>query len=377
MAMGTATSERDVFDPDALWVARLFRGLSVAELAEKSSLSREAIHRIEHRKKQPFRLSLMAIADALGFPFRFFYRRPSVPDREVLHFRRGARVPDYEIDRARALAAVFGRVTEAFNNLATFASPRLPAVDAPRDDERIESAAEQFRAAIGFRQDTPIANAIRAAELAGVFTGTFDPGAMPIHGFASNVPMPLLMLSAKSPWSRRRFSVMHEVGHLVMHGESAPEEREERERQADRFAGAALIPRAAFWREFPRPGQEFRWAEILAMKQRWGVSIQALVHRAFDLELINAIQYRTACIHVSKYGWRTEEPGEQEAERPEICASFVDALRQRSAIENLCAESDLNTEVIGRVLGIHLEDTAERSEIIKLGSRRPSNDPGY
>jgi Zn-dependent peptidase ImmA (M78 family) len=376
MAMGTTTSERDVFDPDALWVARLFRGLSVAELAEKSSLSREAIHRIEHRKKQPFRLSLMAIADALGFPFRFFYRRPSVPGREVLHFRRGARVPDYEIDRARALAAVFGRVTEAFDSLATFASPRLPVVEIPRDDESIERAAEKFRAAIGFRQDTPIANAVRAAELAGVFTGTFDPGDMPVHGFASNVPLPLLMLSAKSPWSRRRFSVMHEVGHLVMHGKSAPEEREERERQADRFAGAALIPRAAFWREFPRPGKEFRWGEMLAMKQRWGVSIQAIIHRAFDLGLINAIQYRTACIHVSKYGWRTQEPGELEAEKPEICASFVDALRQRSAIEDLCATSDLNAEVIGLALGVHLDDSSARSEIIKLGSRRPSNDPG-
>jgi Zn-dependent peptidase ImmA (M78 family)/transcriptional regulator with XRE-family HTH domain len=375
MAMGTTTSEGDVFDPDALWVARLFRGLSVAELAEQSSLSREAIHRIEHRKKQPFRLSVMAIADALGFPLRFFYRRPSVPSREVLHFRRGARVPDYAIDRARAFAAVFGRVTEAFNSLATFASPRLPAVDAPRDNESIEKAAEKFRAAIGFRQDTPIANAIRAAELAGVFTGTFDPGDMPIHGFASNVPMPLLMLSTKSPWSRRRFSVMHEVGHLVMHGKAAPEEREERERQADRFAGAALIPRAAFWREFPRPGKEFGWGAIIAMKRRWGVSIQAIIHRAFDLGLINAIQYRTASIHVSKYGWRTAEPGEQEAEKPDVCMSFVEALRQRSAIEDLCATSDLTLEVIGLVLGVHLEDTTGQSEIIKLGSREPRNDP--
>ncbi len=375
--MGTTTSEPDVFDPDALWVARSYRGLSIPELAQNAGVSRETISRIENRKRQPFRPSLMAIADTLGFPFRFFFRRPVVPDQNVLHFRGSARVRDKDVDRTRAWACVFGRVTESFGGLARFSRPRLPSIGVPAsDDEAIERAAEKFRSAIGFRQDAPIANAIRAAESAGVFTGTFDPGDMPIHGFASSIPVPLLMLSTKASWSRRRFSVMHEVGHLVMHQKpSEPDQREERERQADRFAGAALIPRAPFWREFPRPGMQFDWGRLVAMKERWGASIQAIVHRAYDLKIIDAVQYRTANIHIRKYGWRTEEPGEQPQEEPEICAVFIDELRKRSAVANLCAAADLSAEVVSQTLGIPVEDRIDRSEVILLGTRPRSDRP--
>lgn len=69
---------------------------------------------------------------------------------------------------------------------------------------------------------------------------------------------------------------MHEVGHLVMHGSSRPKEMES---QANRFATAVLIPRAAFWREFPKQHYRFDWAGLTAMKRRWGVSIQAIVRR--------------------------------------------------------------------------------------------------
>ena len=199
---------------------------------------------------------------------------------------------------------------------------------------------------------------------------------MPIHGFASAIPVPLLMLSTKASWSRRRFSVMHEVGHLVMHKKaSVPELREERERQADRFAGALLIPMAPFWREFPKPRVHFDWARLVEMKQRWGVSLQAIIHRAFDLKIIDAVQYRTANIHIAKYGWRTEEPAEQPIEEPEICAAFVDDLRKRSAIADLCARADLYAEVVGLTLRLPVEEQIECSEVIRLGGGPRNNPP--
>lgn len=362
------TTELDLraFDPAALRVARSFRGLTVSELAQEAGVSRQIVSSIENGSTQPFRPMLLAIADALRFPLRFFFRAPVVPAREALHFRRGARVPNHEIDRARAHAALFGRVTETFASFAKFSRPRLPKVAVPRDNDGIESAAESFRTAIGFRLDTPIAHCIRAAESAGVFVGTFDAGSIPVHGFACIVPVPLLMLNTTAAWSRRRFSTMHEIGHLTMHAANG-DTGVDLEHQADRFAGAVLVPRASFWREFPRPGpRQFDWAALIAMKQRWGVSIQALVHRAFDLGLINAIQYRTANIHITKNGWRTMEPGESIAEEPEVCAAFVRELRKRSSVATLCAATNLTAETVGTVLGMSIEEQIEESEVIRL-----------
>jgi Zn-dependent peptidase ImmA (M78 family)/transcriptional regulator with XRE-family HTH domain len=366
------TADLQAFDPQALWVARSFRGLSISELAERSGVSRQVVNSIESGKRQPFRPALLAIADALHFPARFFLRAPIVPSHDAIHFRKGAKVPERAIDRAVAIACVFGRIAETFGSFASFAPVRLPSLGAPKDVDGVERAADAFRTAIGVGLDAPIAHAVRAAEASGVFVGTLDPAEVPIHGFASVKPLPLVMLSEKSGWSRRRFSVMHEIGHLVMHGHHVPEDKET---QADRFAGAALVPRAAFWREFRRPSaHEFDWGAMLAMKRRWGISLQAIVHRAYDLALIDAAQYRTANIHISKYGWRTNEPGEEVPEMPGVCARFVSELKIRAVLSELCVASDLYAEIIGQAIGVKVDDEVEQSEIIPMRRPRPSND---
>ena len=370
--MAAETPDLQAFDPEALWVARSFRGLSISELARLAGVSRQVVNSIESGKRQPFRPALLAIADALRFPVRFFLRAPVVPSHDAIHFRKGAKVPDRAIDLAVASACVFGRIANTFGSFANFTPIRLPSVVAPKDFDGVERAADAFRVAIGFGLGAPIAHAVRAAEAAGVFVGTLDPAEVPIHGFASVKPLPLIMLSDKSGWSRRRFSVMHEVGHLVMHGHFVPEDKET---QADRFAGAALVPRPAFWREFPRPSaHQFDWGAMLAMKRRWGISLQAIIHRAYDLGLIDAAQYRTANIHISKYGWRTNEPGEEAPEMPGVCASFVSELKKRATVPELCVAADLYEETIWQALGIKVDDETEQSGIIPLRRSRASND---
>lgn len=361
-------SELNAFEPKALWVARSFRGLTISQLAVKADVSRQTASAIENGSVPPYRPALLAMAGALQFPIDFFHKLPSVPEPGVFHFRKAASVTERAIDKAVAYAALFGSVVDSFSRFASFARTRLPSAS-PTDDEAIEAAAEAFRAAIGFRTDTPIANTIKAAEAAGVFVGTFAPGTMPIDGFAWHHTVPVIMLSRASPWSRRRFSTMHEAGHLVLHRNSSPEDREA---QANRFAGAVLVPRAVFHREFPKPLRlEFRWAALIAMKQRWGVSLQALVHRAYDLGVIDAVQYRTANIHISKNGWRTQEPGEQDAEEPHVCTEILSGLRKHSKIGELCRATNLYVEDIELALDFPVDNVNEISAIIPRIARAP------
>lgn len=366
-----AASDLSAFDRKALWVARSFREMSVSELAEIAEVSRQTASALENGSASPHQPSLSAIATALRFPLQFFFKPPLVPDRSVFHFRKQAMVPEYAINKSMAHAALFAGVVEGFRAFATFKAPRLPAAS-PQDEDAIEAAAEAFRSKIGFRPDTPISNAIKAVESAGIFVGSFDPGTMPIDGYAWNERLPLIMLSRAAPWSRKRFSVMHEAGHLILHRDFSPEDRET---HANRFAGAVLVPQAVFRREFPRPlKREMNWAAVLAMKNRWGVSIQALIHRAHDLGVIDAIQYRTACIHISKYGWRTSEPGEQEPEMPQVCTSFIWELRKRGAIGALCDATGLYVEDVELALGVPAENIIEESSVIRIvprASRKP------
>lgn len=357
------TSDLGAFNAKAFWLARSFRGLSVSELATEAGVSRQVVSGLENNSQVVFKPSLNALASVLNFPLEFFFSEHEVPAPDVLHFRRGAKVPEYVIARARSHGALFGEIVAAFSQFAKFAAPRLPSVNA-RDPDAIEAAADKFRASINHRPDAPIANAIRAAEAAGIFVGMFDPGPMPVHGFAHHGKALLLMLNQSATWSRRRFSTMHEVGHLVLHRNPSASE-DDREAQANRFAGAALIPRASLWREFPRPvNHRFDWSAMIAMKHRWGISLQALVYRAHELGLLDAARFRTANIHISKFGWRTEEPGEQEGETPVVCEKFVGALHERAGLERLCSSTRLNESVVSAALGISLPQ--EESRVIRL-----------
>lgn len=364
-----AKSDAIAFNPKALWVARSFRELSVSELAEKAGVARQTVSAIENGGTPPFRPALHAIADALGFPIEYFATHPEIPTRDVFHFRRETRVPEYALARATAHGAIFASVASSFSEFAVVTKPRLPCIEAKSPDD-IERAADTFREAIKIRADSPITSALRAAEAAGVFVGTFDPGGVPIHGFACFLRVPLLMVSATSTWSRRRFSTMHEVGHLVLHRQSSPDEKEE---QANRFAGAALIPRAAFWREFPRPVQRrFDWAALVAMKRRWGVSIQAIIYRAHDLGIIDGVQFRTANIYITNQGWKRNEPAEAIAEEPAVCAAFITELRKRASVMSLCNLNALSADVIGKALGVVVVPEPEVSQIIPIGKgKRP------
>ncbi len=170
------------------------------------------------------------------------------------------------------------------SNLAKFTPPKLAETRPSIVTEEDELAAS-FRRLLGLRVDTPIWDCM--------------------HG-----RKPLLMLNETASWSRRRFSVMHELGHMLRHTDSDSQSKKKDE--INRFPGAVLAARAAFWREFPRSrGHE---GTIMAMKQRWRMSIQALLFRARVLEFLTFAQERTAYMHISKNSWWTNEPGETEAE---------------------------------------------------------------
>lgn len=150
--------------------------------------------------------------------------------------------------------------------------------------------------------------------------------------------------------TRRRFSLAHELGHLVLHRRVVSGERTT-EDEANRFASAILMPAAAFRREFPRAGTRMDWTGLLEMKQRWGTSVQAILRRALDLGMITDAAYHSAYIRISQLGWRRQEPNEPDHEQPELVRSVVDSLRTRSVTEHGIAEA------IGFDVGL-LEDAA-------------------
>jgi len=77
------------------------------------------------------------------------------------------------------------------------------------------------------------------------------------------------------------------------------------EKEADRFAGALLLPESAMRQELIPP---LTLTGLAALKRRWRVSMQMQVMRAFDLSIITDRQKRYLFQQFSIRGWRTCEP---------------------------------------------------------------------
>ena len=113
---------------------------------------------------------------------------------------------------------------------------------------------------------------------------------------------------------RVRFDMAHELGHIVLHPWSedidslTKEEFKIREKQANMFASAFLLPRDSFLRDIMQYPTDLNY--YLFLKRKWNVSIQAMIVRSRQLRAISASQYQYMFRQLSKNGWRLSEPND-------------------------------------------------------------------
>ncbi|TDD32899.1 ImmA/IrrE family metallo-endopeptidase [Actinomadura sp. KC06] len=147
---------------------------------------------------------------------------------------------------------------------------------------------------------------------------------------------PLFLLGAHAPADRFRFSFAHEIGHVVMHAE--PGVTALQERQADEFASEFLMPAADIAEELHGP---LTLAGLLALKQRWGVSMAALARTALTLSQISEWQYRNLVIEMSTLGYRKQEPGELHREVPHVITDTAQRLVDQHGLNRAADQAGL------------------------------------
>lgn len=203
--------------------------------------------------------------------------------------------------------------------------PALPATD-------VEEAAQQTRAALSIAPDVVIPRVVHALERAGVFVYSIEPiESGKIDAFSTwtgpALDRPILTLAATGSWDRLRLTGSHELGHLVMHRASAdlPDLGADIEAEADRFAGAFLFPHDAALEEIP---SGFTLHQLLPLKLRWGLSLGALVWRAFEVGLIDEDRRKSLHRQIGVRGWRTLEPGSEARtiERPRALRKMLELV---------------------------------------------------
>lgn len=361
--------------------ARELSALTQIELAERVGVSQSYIAQVEGGYKQPPEQLVHAIALKTGFPLAFFRQEPPVdfPLGSLL-YRAHASVPSREKFQAYRYAQILFEMFE--RKLGTRLN--LPPVKLSQLSGDPTVAARATRAALGLSVDTPIPHLLNAIEKAGVLVFTLPIELEEVDAFSlwagTESQRPTIALSAGKPGDRLRMSAAHDLGHLVMH-RGVPAPLDAIEREANQFAAELLMPEIAMHQEILRPVTLTGLAE---MKPRWGVSIQALIKRAHELQLITQRQYKYLYEQLGAMGWRTHEPIATPVEKPR-------ALRQMAEIiygtpinyERFASDTALSVRFLKRLMEAYADkalpsearkdDSPEApTNLIRLADRRKS-----
>lgn len=220
-------------------------------------------------------------------------------------------------------------------------------------DADIEAAADECRSLWQLGRG-PIQDLALAAEGAGIIIAREETEIAAIEGlssWSSHLDRPIVFLSAdKANAFRSRFDLAHEIGHLILHkhiGRADDRERyNQMERQAHQFAGALLLPAETFAREVRVPRN---LDNLLILKQRWGVSVAAMMMRLHALHLMSD-EEKLALFKRRSARWGSKaEPGDDK------WAVEVPRLLRRT-VELLIGQRILPVDAIPRFLGLSSRD---------------------
>ena len=344
--------------------ARLAAGLSLEGLAERLDrpLTKQALSKYERGLSQPPPSRIADIAAALNVRASSLLAEPDV-EIEWIAYRKLQRLSKSRQEQVTAVATQRleseVRLRELFHLADRHDLPEPIQVQHARDCE-YAAAVLRMRWNLG---DRPVDSLVEQIEEHGcaVVAWPEEWGFDGLSGWADRTPV--LVLNEAAPADRLRFNAAHEIGHLVM--KRTGDEKQD-EAFAHRFAASFLLPAEAARRELGSRRRELTIDELGLLKQRWGLSMQAWIRRAHDLEIISGQLYRRLNMRFRQEGWHRDEPVEYKRdESPTLLRRLV----LRALAERMITSGEADRLYPGSAsIG---EPTQARRQSLRELARRP------
>lgn len=318
------------FYGDRMKSARLFRGITLTALSSLTGISKQSLSLYENGDNYPDSEKGQKIALALNFPYDFFlYHDHNKISTDVTYFRSLTSATKMSRTSQSIKLEFVAQIYDVLLNYIDFPSLDLPDVDFDANTDELDINENITEAA----QIEQIANALRDCwnlgiepiddlqyelEKHGIIVTGFDTEDEKIDAFSQRTSLNngtvyfVCVDQGKDPEGRIRFDMAHELGHILLHPWSesleliSKDEFKSREKQANMFASAFLLPKESFERDakaYPTDLNYYLW-----LKKKWKSSVQSMIYRSHQLEIISLNQYQYLMRQISKKGWRAKEP---------------------------------------------------------------------
>lgn len=300
-------------NPAMIVVAREARGITQSQLAKLIGVSQGKISKYESGILPVTEEDAVAIGRELEFPRRFFSQTDRVYGfgSTCFYHRKRQKMPIGQLRQLQAQLNIFRfqvkRLVRGVEIEAEHEFVNLDVVEHGTPEAVAQLVRGHWHIPMG-----PVRNVIEVIENAGAVVYELPFGSPYLDAISQTAPdcPPVIFVNREIPADRLRFTLMHEVGHLIMH--RVPDD--EMELQADKFAAEILMPE----REIRSSLRHLSLQRMAALKEEWGVSMNAILKRAQDLGQISDRYARTLWSRMAKQGWRTKEPVDIPREKPTV-----------------------------------------------------------
>ena len=344
-------------------------GLTQNELALKLSVAQATIAYLEAGYQQPTQELLSKICESTGFPQSFFEQIENIefPFGSLL-YRSRAVIDASEKTRVSRYGQFMFEVAE---QLSKKLSPRHFTFPKGRVDAN--TAANIVRSNLGYSPDRPIDDLIYDLEKNGVYIFKSPFLCSKVDAFSVwagyDNKKPVIVLIGDVPADRIRWSVAHELGHLILHSMLFGD-LQEFEREADMFAAELLLPEETMTRLVVDPFTLMRAARI---KAKWKVSIQAIVRRAHELHLLSDSSYKSLFVQISQQKQKLQALSESEIpEKPRSLRVMAESVYGDEKRKINYRQFSKDTHLPTSLLKQFMETQASREEYTKQKPQQAS-----
>ena len=339
--------------------ARKANHMSLRDLAGKAEISPMAISKYERDLDVPSSGVLLRLAQALSVSLDFLFRSQTV-STQLKAYRKHAALGVKEQD---AIQMRIQEWLERYLEVESFFPQEQKPVSLPV--RAIDSMGQVDEVALALRESwklglDPIEDLTQLLEDQGIKAGL-------VSGFEHfdactfiADSMPVIVSKAELPGDRQRFNLGHELGHLILDVNEALDT----ETACHRFVGAFLVPARAAFFELGTRRTTLELNELFLLKHKYGLSMQAWIFRARDLEIIPEAVAARLFQRFRANGWYRHEPGEAiPAEKPRR----MERLIYRALAEDLISRSRAQ-ELLGAPLQLHWAVEALQQDGVAVGS---------
>lgn len=316
--------------------ARMLAGLSLRELSVSLNgiVTHTAISKYEKGMMMPDSKILIALSNALDVKTDYFFRSQAI-ELSNIEFRKKSSLNVKKVnsitENIRGSIERYIELESFFNFQIKFSNPikNLPIRNADDVENAVISLLNKWNLGIN-----AIPNVIEILEDNDVKVVEIDVDEK-FDGLSGwvNHNIPIIVINKKFTVERKRFTALHELGHLLLNINKDVFNHKEIEKFCNIFAGAMLLPKETLFNELGKKRNAISLNELIYIKESFGISIQAIMARAKDLDVVTLNQYVKFRIRVNQDPNLKKEIGYGEYKGVEYSSRFKQLLYRATAEE--------------------------------------------